>query len=83
MRKIREVCFCDRCHKELNKDEIHNVTDWTYRYELCEECAALYKEYDEKIKELDKQIQEVAKEYKFGRYLPREDEDEKKERFLR
>lgn len=76
MRKVKEVWYCDRCHVELEENDLHDINDYLYGYELCEDCAKLHKEYKRAIDELDKKIDQISREYKFGRYLPREDENE-------
>ena len=76
MKKIKEVWYCDRCHKELEEDELIYVSDYMYSYELCDDCKILYDTYKKAIKELDEKIDKVTKDFSFGRYLPREDENE-------
>lgn len=76
MKKIKEYYICDRCNKGLGYySEENRICDEynAYFYDLCEQCNKKYKEYEEKIKELDIKFKEITKEYKFGKFLPRED----------
>lgn len=74
MEKHRVYYICDRCKKEVNKEDLKQVSDMGYFYELCDDCKALFDEYDKKTQEAEKQLDDMAKEYQFGKYLPKENE---------
>ena len=75
MRRVKEICACDRCHKEINKDEIC-YTHYDYAsYELCEECGKIFEEFYAKVQDIQKTYREIEQAYKFGKFIPREDED--------
>lgn len=79
MEIIKKRIICDRCHKELDKNDYITVCDdingcWS---DLCESCHSMYLEYKEQIKELWKKQDEITKEYKFGKHLPKYEEKEK------
>lgn len=77
MRKIREVCYCDRCHKEIKQNEIQVETyDHYWKYELCPECDKLFEEFYDKVKDYEQLIEDAEKEYWFGRFTPREEDNE-------
>ena len=76
MEKTKTIYICDRCHKETCRDELWDVSDWFRFYQLCDDCKALFKEYEEKRKELDKQIDNLSKTYRFGIYIPKENDNE-------
>lgn len=81
MQIIKHTWICDRCHKEYDETELYHVADWSSFYQLCEECKLTFKEYEEKMKVLEAQMDELTKEYKFGKYLPRREEQEDEEIF--
>lgn len=81
MQIIKRIHLCDRCHEEYDETELYLVADWQYRYQLCEKCKLDFKEYEGKVKEIDKQIDDLSKEYKFGRHLPRREQQEDEEIF--
>ena len=79
MEIIKKRIICDRCHKELDKNDYTTVCDdingcWS---DLCESCHSMYLEYKEQIEELWKKQDEITKEYKFGKHLPKYEEMEK------
>ena len=76
MKVTKEYYICDRCHEEHDEKELWSVSDWMCFYQLCDNCKQAFKEYEEKRKEIEKQMEDLSKEYKFGRHLPRRDENE-------
>lgn len=76
MKKIKEYHICDRCKKEITEEEINLRYDYTNRYELCDNCDYTYIEFETKVKKLKEKWEELEKEYKFGKYLPKEKEKE-------
>lgn len=75
MKRIKEFYICDRCKKEINKEEINEIFDYGYHYELCKECKDIHVEFDKKVNSLKKKWESLEKLYKFGEYLPRENND--------
>lgn len=73
MKKIKEFHICDRCKKELGKDDFIDICCLDYFYDLCKECKKDYDKYEEELKELDGKYGELAKKYQFGKYLPKEE----------
>lgn len=72
MKKIKEYHICDRCKKEINEEEINLRYDYAYRYELCDDCDNVYIEFETKVQNLKEKWEELEKEYKFGKYLPKD-----------
>lgn len=81
MQIIKHTWICDRCHEEYDEKELYYVADWMYHYQLCEECKLEFKEYEQKVKAIEEHIEELAKGYKFGKYLPRMEQQESEEIF--
>lgn len=77
MKKIREYYICDRCFKEIEKPIIEY--DYQYMYELCEKCSKDFKKYKDSRDYLETRFDEITKEYKFGKYLPKDDLESKGE----
>lgn len=75
MIKIKEYYICDRCKEELIEKPIIEY-DNVYSYELCCECDEKFKEYRNKVKEIEDKYDEITKNYKFGKYLPKDLESE-------
>ena len=73
MLKQKEYRICDRCKKELSKTDFIGVCGDYYFYDLCEKCKKDYDEYNNKVKDLRKQWDELTKEYQFEKYLPKEE----------
>lgn len=72
MKKMIEHTYCDRCHKEVETEQI----SWNmYRYDLCSNCKELLKNMKEEIRIYENKIDEVVERYKFGKYLPKDDEE--------
>jgi hypothetical protein len=66
------IYICDKCKNEIkdySKYE-HKVSDMDnhYFYDLCEKCQEDYKEYLMKVEEMQKSIENLTKQYKFGKY---------------
>lgn len=76
MKKIKEYHICDRCKKEMTEEEINLIYDYAYCYELCDDCSDRFIEFETKIRNLKEKQEELEKEYKFGRYLPKEKVEE-------
>jgi hypothetical protein len=74
MLKTKEYYICDRCKKEIDKDKINKRYDNMYSYELCDECSIDFDNYKLEIKRLENEYEEYGKLYKFGKYLPKDDE---------
>lgn len=74
MKKINEYYICDRCKKEISKEERNNTCDGinAYLYDLCEECKKNYDDYKKEYSILESKADELSKKYKFGKYLPKE-----------
>ena len=72
MKKIKEYHICDRCKKEITDEEINEVFDYAYRYELCNECKDVHDEFIRKVNGLKKTWEHLEEKYKFGEYLPKE-----------
>lgn len=81
MQIIKRIHVCDRCHKEYDETDLYFVADWQCRYQLCEKCKLDFKEYEQKVKAIEEHIDELAKGYKFGKYLPRREQQEDEEIF--
>ena len=81
MQIIKHTWICDRCHKEYEETELYHVADWMYSYQLCEKCKSDFKEYEERIKKLDSEMNFLAEQYQFGKYLPRREKQEGEEIF--
>lgn len=79
MQIIKHMYICDRCHEEHDEKELYHVADWMYHYQLCEKCKLEFKEYEQKVKAIEAHIEELAKGYKFGKYLPRREKQEGEE----
>ena len=78
MEIIKKRIICDRCHKEIiNKEDVASIDDiyCGHFYEFCYDCSEIYHEYEEQIKELWKKQDELTKEYKFGKHLPKYEEN--------
>lgn len=78
MLKKKEYRTCDRCFKELDETghvEICDTHDM-YFVDLCDDCYDDYKSYTAEIDDINQKRHEIAKKYKFGPYLPRENEVE-------
>ena len=75
MKKIKEYHICDRCKKEIHKDEINERFDYGYHYELCDICKDNFDLFQLKVEKLKKKWEELEKEFMFGKYLPKEDSD--------
>ena len=52
MEKIKKYYICDRCKKEIAKEDINYICDGLtmYNYELCKECKETYKEFNEEYR---------------------------------
>ena len=72
MRKIEEYYICDRCKTKTSKEKLYDVYDYVYHYELCDVCKGNFDLYQCKVEKLKKEWEELEKEYKFGKYLPKE-----------
>lgn len=72
MKITKEYYICDRCKEELFEKPIIEY-DNMYYYELCCECDDDFKEYKDKVKELEEKFDEITKKYKFGKYLNKEE----------
>ena len=72
MKKIKEYHICDRCKKELSKDDFIGICGDLYFYDLCKECKKDYDEYKSKAEDIRKQWDELTKKYQFEKYLPKE-----------
>ena len=71
-KKTREYYICDRCKKELpDKEARHEVWDLinAYTYDLCDDCHKEYEEYKSRVEDLDKEVKEMTKLYRFGEYM--------------
>ena len=79
MEIVKTFYLCDRCFKEYEEEDLYFVADWARRYQLCKECKLEFKEYEGRVKDLEKQIDELAKEYKFGKYIPRREKQKGEE----
>lgn len=75
MKKIKEYHICDRCKKKINEEEINLRYYNACSYELCDDCDNVYIEFETKIQNLKEKWGELEKEYKFGKYLPKEKVD--------
>lgn len=72
MKKLVEHKYCDKCHKET---ETNFCTFYAWYYDLCPECE---KQLDKMKKEIEKyqdKIDEVVKDYGFGKHLPKWEEN--------
>ncbi len=78
MKKIREYYICDRCKKELEENKINHEFYNMWCYDLCDKCKELFNSFETKVNSLKNQWQDLEIEYKFGTYLPREDDLESK-----
>ena len=76
MKKTKEYYVCDRCKEEIPKDKINIAPDMMYCYELCDRCFEIYHKYRNQIKLLDNKYDRIAKNFKFGKYLPKNLESE-------
>lgn len=80
MLKKKEYRVCDRCSKEIDENNGHinfcDVVD-CYFYDLCDDCYEEYTKYQAEADDLRKRHEELAKHYKFGKYLPKEEENER------
>lgn len=70
MKKIREYYICDRCNKEILKEEINYIYYNQWHYELCDNCKEIFELFEIKVNNLKNQRKELEKEYQFGIYLP-------------
>lgn len=75
MKKVREYHICDRCKKEILKEEINYVFYNQWCYELCDICKEVFELFEIKVNGLKSQWEELEKEYKFGSYLPKEEKE--------
>ena len=66
----KEIYICDRCEKELEKKEVKQKFDGYHQYELCSECADIYEKYKEEIKTVEQKVDNINKNFKFGKYTP-------------
>lgn len=66
----KEIYICDRCEKELEKEEVKQKFDVMGIYELCSECAEIYEKYKEEIKAVEQKLDNINKNFKFGKYTP-------------
>ena len=73
MKKTKEYYICDRCKKELEKDDFKDICGFEYFYDLCKECKKEFDKYEIEVKELDKKFDDITKKYKFGKYIPKEE----------
>lgn len=79
-KKTREYYICDRCKEEIEESEICNVCDGfnAYNYYLCRDCYDIYEDYTKAIASIEKQYEQITNAYKFGKYMFREDRDDRK-----
>lgn len=65
----KRVYVCDKCGKEIGEEmpDYHYMD--LYRYQLCEDCEMIYKEFSEQYDALWKQLDDLLKKYKFGKYM--------------
>ena len=70
MRTTKTIYYCDKCKKQI--EEVHNVIDGEYYYELCNKCEYEYENYKEKKEKLYEAIDLLEQDYKFGKYLFKE-----------
>lgn len=75
MKKVKEYYICDRCKEEL-LDEPELVFAYGYNYELCNECKDMFDNYIHDLKELDKEFDRIEQKYKFGKHLPKGEDEE-------
>lgn len=78
--KTVTVYYCDRCGKKIGihrlgsnyKNDIWNG----YWYDLCDDCAELWDEYNSAVKKLDNEIYRLTKEGGWGENMfNKENED--------
>lgn len=78
MLKKVDHCYCDKCKKEIKEGEKkHRKFYSVYGYDLCENCINEFNEFYNKILNLQKQWEQLEKEYQYGEYLPKEGNNEK------
>lgn len=75
MKKIEEYHICDRCKAKTPEEQLYNVYDGLYHYELCDLCKKNFDLYKCKVEKLKKEWGELEKKYMFGEYLPEENVD--------
>lgn len=77
MKKVKEYYICDRCKKELDKDELKKIGDIynAYTYELCEQCENDYYSYDIHMKAIYENAKALTEGHNFGKYMYQEDKD--------
>lgn len=68
MRKSKELCYCDRCKKDITNEHINSVIDSCYFYDLCDSCKTKFDEYESDIKVLEKAADIISKSYGLGKY---------------
>lgn len=79
MLKRKEYRVCDRCFKELDDNghiELCDALDTRF-YDLCDNCYEEYASYRAEMDELLGLRHKIAVKYKFGPYLPKEEENER------
>ncbi len=76
MKKIREYYICDRCKEEISEDKRNIAPDVMYCYELCNRCFEIYVKYRKEINLLNDKYDRISKNFKFGKYLPKDLESE-------
>lgn len=71
-KKTREYYICDRCKKEITEEDTrYEVGDFinACNYDLCDDCYKAYEEYKSRVEDLDKEVKEMTKTYRFGKYM--------------
>lgn len=72
MIKTKTYTICDRCKKE---SETKTIGYRIWKYDLCEKCLEDFNKMKLDIEDIEFQHDNIEKKYKFGSYLPTDEED--------